>query len=148
MARGSALRRRTFNIGTNSSGPSCTTAGGKIKFWETWNEPQNPEFYCGDVATMVDLQRRTYEIVKTIDPGAMVLTPSPVNALGPAWMSRFLAGGGGKYADIMAFHGYLDPGTEAKSIIAIIAKFKAVFAEHRQETKPAWDTEAGWGQNP
>ena len=124
-------------------------AGGKIKFWETWNEPQSPdsEFYCGDVSTMVELQRRAYEIIKTIDPGAMVLTPSPVGGYGPAWMSRFLAGGGGKYADIMAFHGYLAPGADAELIIGTIAKFKAIFAEHGQETKPVWDTEAGWGEN-
>lgn len=124
-------------------------AGGKIKFWETWNEPQSPdsEFYCGDVSTMVQLQQRAYEIIKAIDPGAMVLTPSAVGGYGPSWMSRFLAGGGGRYADIMAFHGYLAPDADAETIIDTIAKFKAVFAEHRQEKKPVWDTEAGWGQN-
>jgi polysaccharide biosynthesis protein PslG len=122
-------------------------AGSKIRFWEIWNEPQEPPFYCGDVSTMVELQRRAYEIIKTIDPAAMVLTPATVGGLGPPWMSRFLAGGGGQYADIMAFHGYLDPGTDAESIIATITKFKAVFAEHGQETKPVWDTEAGWGEN-
>ena len=31
--------------------------------------------------------------------------------------------------------------------VGLIAKFKTVFAEHRQETKPVWDTEAGWGEN-
>ena len=127
-----------------------THAGGKIKFWETWNEPQSPDsvFYCGDVSTMVELQRRAYEIIKTIDPSAMVLTPSAVGGYGPPWMSRFLAGGGGKYADIMAFHGYLAPHAEAESIIPAITSFKTVFAEHGQEAKPVWDTEAGWGQNP
>ena len=68
---------------------------------------------------------RAYEIIKTIDPGAMVLTPSPVGGYGPPWMSRFLAAGGGKYADIMAFHGYLAPGADAESIIATIRKFKS-----------------------
>jgi polysaccharide biosynthesis protein PslG len=125
-------------------------AGGKIRFWETWNEPQSPDsmFYCGDVSTMVKLQQRAYEIIKAIDPGAMVLTPSPVGGYGPSWMSRFLAGGGGKYADIMAFHGYLGPHDDAELIVPAITKFKAVFAEHGQDTKPVWDTEAGWGENP
>src|ERR1700691_4816236 len=68
-----------------------THAGGKIKFWETWNEPQSPDsvFYCGDVETMVQLQRRAYEIIKTIDPAATVLTPATVGGYGPPWMSRF-----------------------------------------------------------
>jgi polysaccharide biosynthesis protein PslG len=125
-------------------------ARGKIRFWETWNEPQSPDsvFYCGDVSTMVELQRRAYETIKTIDPSAMVLTPSAVGGYGPSWMSRFLADGGGNYADIMAFHGYLARDAKAESIIATIASFKAVFAQHGQKAKPVWDTEASWGQNP
>jgi polysaccharide biosynthesis protein PslG len=123
-------------------------ANGKIKFWEIWNEPQNPEFYCGDVDTMVEMQRRAYGIIKAADPNSMILTPSPVSVQGPPWMSRFLARGGGKYADIMAFHGYLAPGAHAESIISTITEFKAVFAKHGQGQKPIWDTEAGWGENP
>jgi polysaccharide biosynthesis protein PslG len=126
----------------------ATHVGSKIKFWETWNEPQSPDsiFYCGDVSTMVELQKRLYDIVKANVPGAMVLTPSAVGGYGPAWMSRFLAGGGGEYADIMAFHGYW-PSDDAETIISTISKFKAVFAERGQATKPAWDTEAGWGED-
>jgi polysaccharide biosynthesis protein PslG len=124
-------------------------ANGRIKFWETWNEPQSPDsiFYCGNVSAMVELQRRAYEIIKAIDPSAMVLTPSAVGSHGPSWMSRFLAAGAGKYADIMAFHGYLAPGEKAESIISTILNFKAVFAAHGEKEKPVWDTEAGWGQN-
>jgi hypothetical protein len=125
-------------------------APGKIRFWETWNEPQSPDsvFYCGDVSTMVELQQRTYETIKAIDPSAMVLTPSAVGGYGPSWMSRFLAGGGGKFADIMAFHGYLAPSANAESIIDTITDFKAVFEENGQKAKPVWDTEASWGQYP
>ena len=45
-------------------------AAGKIRLWETWNEPQSPDsvFYCGDVSTMVELQRRAYEIIKATRP--------------------------------------------------------------------------------
>ena len=122
---------------------------GMIRFWETWNEPQSPDstVYCGDVSTMVELQRRAYEIIKSFDPDAMVLTPSPVGGYGPPWMSRFLAAGGGKYADIMAFHGYLAPGARAESLMGTIAEFKTVFADNGQAAKPVWDTEAGWGKD-
>ena len=123
-------------------------AVGKIKFWETWNEPQSPDsvFYCGDVSTMVELQQRAYEAIKGIDPAAMVLTPSTQGSYGPSWISRFLAGGGGNYADIMAFHGYLAPSIKPESVISLIADFKRVFAERGQQAKPVWDTEASWGQ--
>jgi hypothetical protein len=126
-------------------------AAGKIRLWETWNEPQSPDsvsFYCGDVATMVELQRRAYQIIKELDSTAMILTPSAVGRYGPPWMSRFLAAGGGKYADVMAFHGYLTPGANAESFIPAISDFKAVFAKYGQDAKPVWDTEASWGEYP
>ena len=37
--------------------------------------------------------------------------------------------------------------TMPRTIISTISKFKEVFAEHGQATKPAWDTEAGWGED-
>ena len=77
----------------------------------------------------------------------MVLTPSAVGGYGPPWMSRFLAAGGGKYADIMAFHGYLAPDADAETIIHTIADFKAVFAKHGQETNRFGIRKQSWGQN-
>jgi hypothetical protein len=122
---------------------------GKIRLWETWNEPQSPDslFYCGDISTMVELQRRTYEVLKAVEPGATVLSPSAVGGYGPGWMSRFLASGGGNYADVLAFHGYLAPHADAEAFLEVAAKFKAVFTENGQQRKPIWDTEAGWGEN-
>jgi polysaccharide biosynthesis protein PslG len=123
-------------------------AAGRIKYWETWNEPQ--EFpprgsYCGDIPTMVQLQQHEYEIIKSIDPAAMILTPSPSGGLGPRWMSTFLDAGGGEYADVMAFHGYANK--DAESALPIINNFMRVFGSSHQGLKPTWDTEAGWGEN-
>jgi hypothetical protein len=122
-----------------------TQARGRIKFWEIWNEPQDASFYCGDIASMVELQKRAYKIIKELDANALVLTPSPVGGKGPQWMSDFLAGGGGQYADIMAFHGYWS--TDAESISTVIKKFRDVFAAHGESLKPMWDTESSWGEN-
>src|SRR5665213_1913843 len=83
-----------------------TRMAGKIKYWEIWNEPQDPQFYCGDIPTMVSLAEHAYKIIKSIDPSLRVLTPSPTSMEGPQWMARYLASGGGRYADIMTFHGY------------------------------------------
>jgi polysaccharide biosynthesis protein PslG len=120
-------------------------AHARIKFWEIWNEPQDPQFYCGDIAAMADLQRRAYRIIKTLDPAAVVLTPSPVGKAGFRWMSDFLATGAGDYADVMAFHGYWD--TTAESVNPVIDAYKQIFAASGQGNKPIWDTEASWGQN-
>ena len=123
-------------------------ASGRIKYWEIWNEPQEfpPRgYYCGDIPTMVKLQQHAYEIIKSIDPSAMVLTPSTAGGVGPRWMTKFLDAGGGRYADIMAFHGYADK--EAESVLPVINNFARVFAAYGQESKPMWNTEAGWGEN-
>jgi polysaccharide biosynthesis protein PslG len=120
-------------------------AAGRIKFWEIWNEPQDRNFYCGDIPMMVMLQKAAYAIVKQQDSELQVLTPSPTGGLGPSWMWRFLSSGGGDYADIIGFHGYWD--ADALSLPAVVSRFKAV-AQARNATKPMWDTEAGWGENP
>jgi hypothetical protein len=91
---------------------------------------------------MVKLQQHAYDIIKSIDPSAMVLTPSAVGGAGPQWMAKFLQAGGGKYADIMTFHGYWDQ--KGESLIPVINNFKRVFAAYGQDAKPSWDTEASW----
>jgi hypothetical protein len=123
-------------------------ASGRIKYWEIWNEPQESPprgYYCGDIPTMVKLQQHAYEIIKSIDPSAMVLTPSAAGGVGPRWMAKFLDAGGGRYADIMAFHGYADK--KAESVLPVINNFARVFAAYGQGSKPMWNTEAGWGEN-
>ena len=149
LVRGSVRLQRSLNIGITSCEPSRSTRLVGSSSGENWNEPQSPDlqFYCGDIPTMVELQKRAYEILKTIDPGAMVTTPAAVGGYGPRWMARFLAAGGGQYADIMAFHGYLAPGASADSVLETITNFRTVFATYGQDKKPVWDTEAGWGEN-
>jgi hypothetical protein len=121
-------------------------AAGRIRFWEIWNEPQDPAFYCGDVATMVQLQRAAYTIIKSESTNYYVLTPSPTGSTGPSWMSRFLSAGGGQYADILAFHGYWD--TRASSLVAVANRYRALTQDAGKNAMPIWDTEAGWGQTP
>lgn len=119
-------------------------AGGRIRYWEVWNEPEDPAFYSGDIATLVLLQRTAFETIKRLDPTLLVITPSSNGtAEGFRWQSAFLAAGGGKYTDILGFHGYWnDPRPEVA--IGIIRRFKDLFEEHGLGDKPVWDTEAGW----
>lgn len=122
-----------------------TRAAGRIKYWEIWNEAQETDFYTGTVTQMVELARRAYSIIKTMQPNAQVLTPSVVGGAGPAWMDRYLAAGGGHYADIMAFHGYFDQKPE--TIVSVIKNLKSIYSKYGLGAKPMWDTEASWGDN-
>ncbi|GLH76753.1 hypothetical protein SSBR45G_16610 [Bradyrhizobium sp. SSBR45G] len=121
---------------------AVTRAAGRIRYWEIWNEPEDPKYYSGDVETMVRLQQRAYEIIKSIDPTLIVLTPSSNGtAEGYRWQSAFLDKGGGRYADVFAFHGYV---SDPEAVLPVIQRFKAMLAAQGLQGKPMWDTEAGW----
>jgi hypothetical protein len=81
-------------------------AGVRISYCELWNEPQDSEFYCGDMHTIVAMAQHAYRIIKSINPAAQELTPTCTASGGPAWLDSYLSEGGGNYADIMSFHGY------------------------------------------
>ena len=63
-----------------------TNAAGRIKYWELWNEPDQANSYCGDLATMVTMAQHAYRIIKSIDPSAMVLSPSATGRTGATWL--------------------------------------------------------------
>jgi len=121
-------------------------AGGRIHYWELWNEPQDPQFYCGDIPTMIKMASEAYSVIKQIDPSAQVLAPSVTSTAGPGWLSTYLAGGGGQFADIMTFHGYWS--TKAEDILTVASSYRTVLANAGQDKKPLWDTEASWAGDP
>ncbi|MBI3292756.1 MAG: hypothetical protein HYZ73_08125, partial [Elusimicrobia bacterium] len=90
--------------------------------------------------------------IKSIDPNALVLAPDVApDALNDAaeannWVAdhinRYLAAGGGKYADVITFHGYRHHPEDIDSLVNAI---RVVMAANGQSAKPLWDTEGGWG---
>ena len=111
-----------------------------IRNWEVWNEPNNGVgTWTGTNAQMVAMAQTIYGAVKAVDPGYVILTPSP-QGNSTSWMSGYLASGGGAYADVLAFHGYTSSAPE--TIATLIDSYKKVFATYGQSGKPIWDTEA------
>ena len=121
-------------------------AGSRITYWELWNEPQDPEYYCGDIKTLLTMAQHAYRIIKSINPAAQVITPTVSASEGPAWLDKYLAEGGGDYADIISFHGYCN--AEAESISSVVSRYREVMRTHGQSSKPLWDTEADWAGDP
>jgi hypothetical protein len=120
---------------------------GRIHGYEVWNEPNLPAFYTGTPETMVTLAREVYLVVKGVDPGAVVVSPSPVGPTGLPWLESFLAGGGGRYVDVIGYHLYVrrDP---PEAMVDRAREVQAVLAKYGVAEKPLWDTEAGrqtWG---
>jgi polysaccharide biosynthesis protein PslG len=120
-----------------------TTSAGRIKYWELWNEPDQANSYCGDPATMVTLAQHAYRIIKSIDPFAMVLSPSATGRTGAKWLDSFINAGGLHTFDIAAFHGY--DGVQAERITATVDAYRLVLSHHNLSAMPLWDTECSWG---
>src|SRR4029077_15019506 len=92
------------------------------------------------------MARDAYTTIKRIDPDAVILSPSVGTnpRIGMRWLEGYLAAGGGQYADVIAFHGYLQS-TSAADFVPRVENFRRMLAEYKQAEKPLWDTEASWG---
>ena len=82
-----------------------TQANGAIKYWEGFNEFNDTGI---SPALLVQMQEIIYNTVHTLDPGALVLSPTVNSGGAAASFAQFLADGGGQYFDIAAYHGYLN----------------------------------------
>jgi hypothetical protein len=128
---------------------------GRIASYELWNEPNGSGFWTGSPKDMASLAARVYPIIKSIDPAAIVTTPAVSSSGWPlshdAWLDEYLAAGGGKYADVIAWHGYSGrndrPALPPEGLSDQIAALRKVLAKHNMSQMPIWNTEGGWGKN-
>ena len=91
-------------------------------------------YYCGDISSLVTLAKHARTIIKSIDPSAMILSPSATNEFGVPYMSSFLAAGGATAIDIVAFHGYRNQ--KAEDILALVDHYKAAMAANKGPKSP------------
>jgi hypothetical protein len=134
-----------------------THAAGKIKYWEIWNEPNIKAYWTGTPEQLATMAQHAYGIIKSIDPNAVVISPSPSGYCynnvcqvsgtsdGPTWLANFISDGGSAYTDVYAFHGY--PGNVAEWINNYLDHYQGVLASAGQGSKPLWDTEGSWGSH-
>jgi hypothetical protein len=115
---------------------------GRTHYWELWNEPDDKNFYCGDISKMVEMSKHAHSILKEVDPQAILISPPVTGGPGPKWLESFLAEGGGSYVDVIAFHGYWS--ASAEDIESVIASYQVVLHDHALDKKPLWDTEVSW----
>jgi hypothetical protein len=59
-------------------------------------------------------------------------------------MTAYLAAGGGQYADIIGFHGYVEPGDPVEGVLTVAQSIKPVASAASFSSKPIWDTELGY----
>ena len=128
---------------------------GRISSYELWNEPNAAGFWTGTPKDMAELAARAYPIIKSLDPAAIVTTPGVSSTGWPlshdAWLDQYLDAGGGKYADVIAWHGYAGrndrPALPVEQLSEQIRALKKVLARHHISGMPIWNTEGGWGKD-
>lgn len=138
----------------------------KIHYWEVWNEPNDITFWNGTMPQLArmaqdarcvivgtDCNSLTTYSAKGIDPTSQMLTPPPVTSKDETntslnspsgWMAAYLAAGGGQYADIIGFHGYVEPGLPVEGVATLAQLVVQAASAANQGSKPVWDTELGY----
>jgi glycosyl hydrolase family 39 (putative alpha-L-iduronidase) len=128
---------------------------GRISSYEMWNEPNASGFWSGSPQDMVELAAHAYPIIRSIDPAAIITTPAASSTGWPlshdAWLDQYLSAGGGKYADVVAWHGYSGrndrPALPVEDLTRQIQALRTVLERHHMNEVPIWDTEGGWGKD-
>ena len=125
----------------------ATHSAGRIHYWELWNEPNESGFWTGTPAQLATLAQHAYSIIKSIDPTAVVLSPSATDEYGVNWASNFYAAGGYKYFDVVAFHGYYLPYNTPEHILNRVASYRALMNQYGIGSRQLIDSEYSWGYN-
>jgi hypothetical protein len=132
---------------------------GKIKHYETWNEPYSSTFWTGSMTQLVQLQNDVYKTVKAIDSTATVHTPVLGASSTPGDCSNssasygtggFFAANGTSNFDVVDLHLYpypLSSGPSPESVAVMISNAKCSMSSYGISGKPIWNTEFSWSIN-
>ena len=69
---------------------------GRIAAYEIWNEPNLQQYWIGDTDQLVAMTKDAHDIIKSIDPAAILVSPSATTGRGIPWLADFLSKGGGR----------------------------------------------------
>jgi hypothetical protein len=124
----------------------ATRYKGKIPAYEIWNEPNLKMFYDGTPEQLVELTREASQVLKTVDPAVVVVSPSFTAIYGLPALEKFLKAGGGKYVDVIAYHFYgrAYGGSPEENIPPIVKGIRDLQAKYGLSDKPIWNTETGY----
>ena len=137
---------------------------GTINYWELWNEPNVATEWNGDAdcansgvahPAEVMLARMAKDLRTTVlqfDPSPKFTTPAATDgAKAGNWLANYLTNtDGGTYADINAFHGYINTGvcpSDCPLAEAVGDQIDNLTTQlpAADQNKPLFDTEGFWG---
>lgn len=130
--------------------------GRAITAWEIWNEPSFPpdhpmcpsadacrsglgSMYRGTPEQLLSLQDEAAKIIRAQDARAMVVSPG-VSYHHRNYLDHYLSIGGGRQADVIGYHLYLDGAPEL--VMSHVLALRAIMSDHGLGQKPLWNTES------
>jgi hypothetical protein len=119
--------------------------GARVRAYEIWNEPNLKPFWSGSTDRLVILTREASQIIRSINPEAIIVSPSATAGYGTKWLAEFLSKGGGQYVDVIGYHFYVNP-EPPEAMLPIIQQIRQIMTANGADTKPLWDTEIGWSK--
>jgi Glycosyl hydrolases family 39 len=116
---------------------------GRIQAYEIWNEPNLKTFWTGTMDQMVSLTKEAAAIIHSVDPKALVVSPSVTATYGTSWLADFLKKGVGQYVDVIGYHFYITP-KMPEDLPDFVHSVRQILKDNGLADKPLWDTETGW----
>ncbi len=128
----------------------ATRYKGRITAYQIWNEANLKNFWNGTPEEMADLTKRAYDIIKGIDPDALVVSASPSTRLtGPfeKFFPAYLTALADKQwpVDVVAIHTYPTADGDPVARGAVISKVQDYLKKAGAPDLPLWDTELNYG---
>ena len=129
----------------------ATRYKGRISAYQIWNEANLKNFWNGTPEEMAELTKRAYDIIKKIDPDALVVSASPTTRLTgpfdkffPAYLTAL--GEKGWPIDVVGVHTYpAADGDPTDRGVAIKKVQDYLSAAGAPADLPLWDTELNYG---
>lgn len=128
----------------------ATRYKGRISAYQIWNEANLKNFWNGTPEEMAELTKRAYDIIKKIDPDALVVSASPSTRLVapfekfyPAYLAALAEKGWP--VDVFAVHTYPAADGDPSARGALLQTVKDKLAAAGAPDLPLWDTELNYG---
>ena len=123
----------------------------RIRYWEVWNEENIVNFWKNpDPKAYTALLKRTYEVIKEIDPDLKVVFGG-LAGVPHDFYENVLKEDGGKYFDVVNIHPYrggIVTTRLCELFLNDIKKFQDLTIKYTGDDKPIWITEMGWATPP
>jgi hypothetical protein len=139
---------KTFTSFVTALVQHCSPAGNcvkdYIKYWEMWDEPNDPHYWVGTVNQLYDMFKPVIPIIRSNVPGAIISTP-PVCGGNTTWMTSWLnlENTNGRLSDYYGFHSYLST-FEPEQRINMIKNMLDAKNNAGWTTTPWWNTETNF----